>query len=465
MSNVDFAKGLRSELSKQGVKVASIVTTEEDLLEDLVNNPNVDGVLLKSDLAIKLGEARLEILVDVIEGIRKAPQFKDIVFTVLSDEKIGHPFLAEIVELGVYNIFVKGQSKFTISSIINTFESPRSFSSAAIYKNVDSSVPWRRNLTKNSTVNLNFELNKSNESIESAKQKDGKNGFFQLLKQANSERGKKIKPSLTEMELEQLEAEVSEVNKPLSVETVPEEKPIENFEDIWLKDKDIVRPLIVGTVVIGVAGVASSSGCTNTAINVAKFLTEMGYQVGLVECNTSMDFDRIHSLSEGEKHNLKSYTYSLKGIEHYKYRENLNINEIFTNFEYVVLDFGELKYSPLYQEFYRAHIKLVCCSADEWKFYLIENFLIEHEVSDLKFVVPGASVKWLKDLEGRLKGNKVYPIGVTDSPYLLSTESENTYKNLFAKYFKPQQKRNVVTLAITSFISIITTVLVLMWLL
>src|SRR5690606_32719241 len=102
-----------------------------------------------------------------------------------SDEKVGHPFLAELVELGIYNIIVKGQADYTITSFINMFEVPRKFASAASFKNVDPTIPWRKNLKKSNSINLNFEANKQ-ESSASQNSENKESIFGKFLKKSGS---------------------------------------------------------------------------------------------------------------------------------------------------------------------------------------------------------------------------------------------------------------------------------------
>ena len=84
-SSTTFAKGLQESFEKQGVNVVEIVTAVEDLLEILAQNPSVEGVLIKTDLAKKGEDPRLELFSDVLLNIRAQGQFQKLVFMEILD--------------------------------------------------------------------------------------------------------------------------------------------------------------------------------------------------------------------------------------------------------------------------------------------------------------------------------------------------------------------------------------------
>lgn len=456
--NVDFAKSFKEKMVPLGINVIDIVSSDEDLIEILKHHKDVDGILLKSDLAFKLGEQRLETLTDILISIRETSSFKDLVVTVLSDEELGHPFLAELVEMGIYNIFVKGESGFTVKNVVETFETPRSFASAIKYRKVDSSIAWRRNLVKQSTVKIEFSqvVEDTKQSIDSTESTDG-------IEEADAENTAKIKlPKFTLPKFKKGGQEEPQSQVPENPTT-----PIKTDED-WIYDGDVFSgdagrkfEQVIGTVLIGVAGVAPHIGCTHTAISIAKHLSEKGHSVALVEGNHSLDFDRIHSLYEGAKETLKTVNFELNGIMHFKYRDELDLNVIFTSYEYVVLDLGVLEESPYRDEFNRSHVKCIVSSADEWKFHWCEEFLqVYKELENLTFLVPNANKKVTDDLQARLKTHPAFPIPPHESPYELTDGTNKVLSYVFGKYYKKPSQTNGKTLILVSLCSVAVTAII-----
>lgn len=226
------------------------------------------------------------------------------------------------------------------------------------------------------------------------------------------------------------------------------------------------KPAIIGTVLISVAGVKPHLGSTHTALSIASYLKKLGHAVAVVEVNHSQDFDRIHSMYEGEKHFFTSIdTFELNGITHYKYRENIDLNNLYSAYEYVIMDYGDLENAAAYdEEFRRAHVRVVVCSADEWKFHWIEDFLKYNELDkrECVFVVPLSTNAKLKDLQDRLDYQDVYAIPIQDNPYDLNKETVEVLINILGPYLKsPHRTFSKKSLVITSVISVAITLLIL----
>lgn len=417
-SSTSFAKGLQNSFEKHNVNVLEIVTALEDLLDILAKNPNINAVLLKTDLAKKGEDPRLEHLSDALLSIRAQPQFEHIVFTVLTDYEEGHPFLAELFEMGIYNFFSRNGNEFTIKNLIDSFTNQMSFSLSVKYRNVDPSIPWRRNFAKPQSLTVNFT---------GAEQEENESE-----KIAPEENQKSIKIPSIQLPQIKLRRERETTNQLQSSDI-----EVENEEDSWELERNSTKEVtkVIGTVVIAVASVKSHLGSTNTAISMATHLRNNGYDVAVVEANHSMDFDRMHALIEGENLNISDMEYHFKDIPHFKYREGFDIGRIFQLYKYVVLDMGELDYSPYKEEFFRSHIKCVVASGDEWKFYWIEEFLLKNDIEDPVFLLPSTNDEIAADVSKRLKDKHyVYPITNHSSPYIVPDESANVYNNIIEEY-------------------------------
>lgn len=439
-SNTDFAKSLREKLKEVDCNVLDIVSCVEDLITCISEYPGkIDGILLKTDLAKKNNDYRLEVLSDVVLSIRQTPEFEKVTFTVLSDYPEGHPLLAEFFNMGIYNFFARNGIKFNVHNLKESFESPMSFSMALKYGTVNKEIPWRRDLSKTQTlevkfINPNAEAQSIEQSPDDTESRDITN---------NSDSKKNPMDFLSKIP----KPNIPKPNITLPKMTVSEKDTInDSLNDEWIFEKNensfTNKMPVVGTVLIGVAAVEKHLGATNTAINIAKFLSKSGNNVALVEANKNMDFDRIHSLIEGETITLNEKEFNFQGITHVKYRDNMDLSGVYTKFQFVVLDIGDIRNSQFKGEFNRSHIKCVVATADEWKYHWIEEFLLNVDsTEDLVFLVPSSDFKSANDLESRLKKHLVYPLEKHSNPYEVPEESGEVFKELLKLYLKNHELR------------------------
>lgn len=427
------------------VNVLEIVSSEEDLLTTLAQNPTINGVLLTTDIATKIRDQRLEVTVDILAAVRE--KFPNITFTILSNEKVGHPMLAELVEMGIYNIFVKNGDDFTIQSILDSFVKPLSFNTAVKYRQVDQTIPWRRNLHKTATMRVEIH-NSQEETVTTSHEREDDVSEPKFNKPINWAEFKNIIPK-------------KQPKAPISSKEHKEEDW--SLDDLHTVVQHRQAEKIIGTVVIGITSVAPHLGSTHTAISIARYLSNLGHMVALVEGNYSQDFDRIHSLYEGEKrHIFHEKEFELNGIDHFKYRENQDLGEIFSLYEYVVLDLGVLSETMYIDEFKRSHVKCVVCSSEEWKFHWIEQFQNSYGNDEhYNFLVPGASLRNIKDLIDRLDYHSVYALPMQETPYQPTKEAEEVIQDIIGEFINGNAKTfSKSTLIFTSVISIAVTVFI-----
>lgn len=157
-ANADFAESLKKHFERYHFKVVEIVVVLEHLIETLemlrVEGERVDGIILTSDIGRKNGDKRLELVSDVLLTIRE--RYSEVNVVVLANESQGHPFLAELVSMGIYNIFIKGGSDFTIPALISTFEKPVAFSEVAKYRNADPKILWNREIRGGQAIQIHL---------------------------------------------------------------------------------------------------------------------------------------------------------------------------------------------------------------------------------------------------------------------------------------------------------------------
>lgn len=233
--------------------------------------------------------------------------------------------------------------------------------------------------------------------------------------------------------------------------------------------EDYATQAVIGTVLIGIAGVKGHIGATHTALSTARFLSKAGHSVVVVECNNSKDFDRIHTLYEGSKEMLQHDSYfELAGVHHYKYRANFDLNRLYSTYEYVIMDYGDLQTATSYiQEFNRAHVRLVVCSGDEWKTHWVDQFLKVNQLekSECTYVIPNATKEKAKDFQSLIKYDDVYAFPTQDDPYKINRDTEHLMQNLLGEYLhrekvRPKGTMNTNTVVIACILSVLVTAIV-----
>ncbi|MEK5149132.1 MULTISPECIES: hypothetical protein [unclassified Psychrobacillus] len=202
------------------------------------------------------------------------------------------------------------------------------------------------------------------------------------------------------------------------------------------------RPQIVGTVVIAVAGVQPHLGATHTAMSIASYLQNQQHSVALIELNDSEDFDRIHALYEGEQHFLRNENkFTYKGIDHYKYREDLRLGEIIPTYEYVVLDIGAIEESRYFDEFQRSHVRCLLVSPYEWKGQWIKEFTEQITDPDQYiYLVPFVGKSLVRDVEERFPQLQFVRFTADENPYKVIEEGQKEIIHILDGFLKEDKK-------------------------
>lgn len=145
--NPSLAEGLKKMVETKGFKVIEIVVVLDHLVETVAKHTHegitIDGLILSTDLARKQDDKRLELLSDTVISLRK--RYHHLHFVVLADQKPGHPLLAELTSMGIYSIFLRGESgsNLDVNQVLATFDTPMPFTTEYT-ENVDPSIPWRK---------------------------------------------------------------------------------------------------------------------------------------------------------------------------------------------------------------------------------------------------------------------------------------------------------------------------------
>lgn len=146
-SNIELAEGIKKQIESKGYKVVTVEVSVEHLLEALEQHEKhhgnrIDGIIITTDIAKKLSDKRLEFLSDSLLTIRE--DYSHVQFIVLANESAGHPFLAEIFQMGIYNIFRKGEDDLSVDVFVKHLETPKKFSEVSKYRDVNPNIRWRK---------------------------------------------------------------------------------------------------------------------------------------------------------------------------------------------------------------------------------------------------------------------------------------------------------------------------------
>lgn len=136
----------------------------------------------------------------------------------------------------------------------------------------------------------------------------------------------------------------------------------------------VIKEKIVGTVIIGVAGISPGIGCTHMSVAIAYYLAKYtDSNVAVMELNSSKD---IYSLNAFNVPALLSDSFEYNGIHFYSYSHNTDLSDVISlnNYKYIVLDVGPLVLmSPgktslcaFYMEFLRSSLQLLVCGSKPW---------------------------------------------------------------------------------------------------
>lgn len=425
---------LRKPLIEKGFDVSSDEVLHRNYLNELVDIQKPSIVILH-DLYLPSDHSNSEQRdVEVLELIEqwrlKYNNELRVVYLCVRDKK--DPFLAQLVARNVLDIFCErglDLEKFTTQLI----ELPK-FSNVARFGTGNLDIKFEEE--NRDTTADNDVLEAATDLINPKYEEVKPNKFAQLQAGAMN-----IKEMAQKRAIEKAEAKAKAPKKENKANSNLNDGIDEHlFDEVVLDIMPVPAPraTIIGTVLIAVASVTSHLGSTFTAINIASYLKDKGYSVALVESNYSQDFDRIHALYEGEKKLLlKDKQFEMRDLTHFKYREDQNLNDIYSMYEYVVMDFGDLEEAANREDFKRAHVKCVMCSADEWKFHWLKDFTNRHEVDNTYcFIVPGSSSEKAQDLQEQLEYGSVFSYPIQDDPYEPVKDCESVITKILGEFIK-----------------------------
>lgn len=259
LPNATFAERLKKIIETKDFQVIDTIIIFDHLLETIENclygGSTLDGLIIASDLAKKGAEKNLELLSDTLLTIRNRHNFP-IVF--LSSEKVGHPLLAELVSMGIYDIILRDDSNTSldVNTIIQAFIQPTPFSAAIKFREIDRSIQWRRLYTSGNPLTVTI------------KTEDG--------------------VKLPTNPIVQEKVVVKEVPVEVVKEVPVEKEVIREIEKEKLVEIEVAKVIPILPKVVAIVSLYPQVGSTFFTDNFSLFLSEHNVPVGVMEANNEM---------------------------------------------------------------------------------------------------------------------------------------------------------------------------------
>ncbi|RRJ54894.1 hypothetical protein EHV15_35575 [Paenibacillus oralis] len=438
-----FADGLRKHFENEGLNVLEVCVVVDHLLEklhELKSEPSIklDGIVISSAIATKLSDKRLEFLADVVEKIRD--EFSETSIIFLSDESQGHPLLAELVSMGIYNIFVKSAQKsepLNIKQLIRCIDQSMLYHEVKKYRNYDTGIPWRRSFVNGGhSITINIEgQGKEKTTRRTTPIQDPDDTPTPVVKEIS-------KPEFVpdgDGSRKQSEKQETKTNKPQKFPDILEEE-LEDHEFLWqlppIIPKVIVRDRIVGKSIIAVAGIEKGAGTTHTSVLIANYLAGRGYSVKLIECNGSKEFVYIERAYEGKNVNTqKTDEFEINGVTYVKASSELDMAyHVTSDHSHIVLDMGPYEHSDFIEEFHRAGRQFLVAQGSEWKQYTIKRFIQTNRSVDQSrwiFLIPLVDKQTISDIRGENEDIAAYKLPFHPDPFECQTDTDEEFNQLF----------------------------------
>lgn len=220
-------------------------------------------------------------------------------------------------------------------------------------------------------------------------------------------------------------------------------------EDSSQKQRETVvierRP--VGRVTVAVAGLATGTGCTHTALMLAAFLAKSGHAVALVEDSQRPVFSSITGLATGKCKSERGFRLYGADIfplpvrcdkEGYLYDQMLSM---LAEYEYVVRDVGVLDADRL-RELYRAECGVAVTSASSWR---VMDVVRQHNALNEDFdkiaVVSAFGTDKDRKLFKEVTGIAPLPLAWCPDPASLPEGGEATMKSILGPLLPERKKQ------------------------
>jgi len=424
----NFAEGLKKHFEAEGVNVLGVYVVLEHLLETLHSMKNettikLDGLVINSSIAKRGEDKRLEYLADAIERIREDFSETSIIF--LSDEMPGHPLLAELVSMGIYNIFAKSteqKNTLDIKLLVRCIDTPLLYSDAVKYRNYNREIPWRKFVNGAQAITVNVTNQGNPKENNTPKISDQKNN--QDEKKNNS-----IKHNV--IDIDPFELEAFDIVPPQPTPTRVVER-------------------LVGKASIAVTGVTRRTGCTHLAISLATYLSRKKYEVASIECS---DYP-VYKYFTMEKPSRINGGFNREADFYPKSEGNLIQSIMSSHYQFIVLDLGQVANdsSSAHMELGRASSVFITMGPSEWDFhYLVHTLDMYHSLGlghNWNVVVNYADIDTFRQIENaftRSERDKLrirfFRNPIQSDPFKLHPEQELFFEDSLSTIIPRREKR------------------------
>ncbi|MBY0217938.1 hypothetical protein [Paenibacillus illinoisensis] len=458
--NPAFGEALKKHFENENINVLEVCVVVDHLVERLHlikedSSVKLDAVVISSSIAVKHSDKRHEFLADVIDRIRE--DFSDSSIIFLSDEKQGHPLLAELVSMGIYNIFLKSQKSepLNIKQLIKCIEHPLPYREVKKYRKYDQGIPWRRfvNGAQSITINIEGQNNKvhKRQDKQYVKEGDDTSSTSIEINDSSNEKNEEIKHSVVSNE---------QKSKPILPDIMEEEL---EESDFWalpdLKQKIVVRDRIVGKSVISIVGVQKGVGTTHSSILISNYLASHGYSVKLIELSNNNEFVHIEKAYEGKNVDTRlSDQFEIEGVTYVKSTDDFEMaDHLNSEHTHIVLDMGTYETSEYLSEFHRANTQVIVASGSEWKQHEIRKFLSSNlvDMGRCIFFIPLVSKQSIVDIKKDCDGIRAFDIPFHSDPFDSQDDTNEQLDLVFDQGFTKKKrmiKRTILILVIILFL-------------
>jgi hypothetical protein len=203
----------------------------------------------------------------------------------------------------------------------------------------------------------------------------------------------------------------------------------------------IVEEKPVGNVTIAIASVLPRSGCTTTAINIARYMAGKGLRVALWMSNIN-HFTAIQEAYNDVEVTTSGSRYTLDKIDFCAGMEIPDIGE----YQYIILDIGCMSPETI-KEFKRSTVKIVLSGVKDWELPVLEKFLADglsnnEPISSYIYGFVHTDQATFDDLEKSMKKMKCIHVPVIYDPFKQSEEMDKLIDPILSQYLpglRPQK--------------------------
>lgn len=223
--------------------------------------------------------------------------------------------------------------------------------------------------------------------------------------------------------------------KPEDISKLVNKLPYEKKKELGLiveKETTIIQDRILGAIIICVAGVDKSVGCTHAAIQIASFFAQHKekFKVALLQMNSSDHFQKLNRILECPPVSDKlQNSFSFKNID-FIYDTSLLEVKQHNEYDYIVVDIGTLKKTLKHQELMiNANMSILVCNSKPWQIDQIKEAIFEdyedyEKSKKWKLLFSLSDDDFFKYFKQNFKYWEVYKLGYCPNLFSLNNDTK-----------------------------------------